>query len=117
MTRQELMKKIIAYNQSLKGLELEYSDISSYVSNSYTQLIDSWKTSNSKEVIADIDHKIQSIDGYLGQMKQSINSLKTGELSANITTEETGVRNLTKDEIFNQSEFFEQEYDPGGIFD
>ena len=50
-------------------------------------------------------------------MQQTINSLKTSELSANITTEETGVRDLTKDEFFNQSEFIEQDYEPGGIFD
>ena len=31
MTKQELMKKIIAYNQSLKGLELECNNVSSYI--------------------------------------------------------------------------------------
>ncbi len=91
MTREELDKKVVEFNNKLG--QLEFSADSFDLETPLSQLEQKWQTANSAEVLGNMKKKIGNMVGHVKDMQAAINALKSEKLSVFFISETTRTEN------------------------
>ena len=85
MTKQELIEKTNAYNNSIEGINFKNS-ASSGIKSDLNKLTSEWNTDHGKEVIASINKQFTVLETALNDIETAVQSIKGSKITTTFTT-------------------------------